>query len=1356
MHKKVIIYSIIIISITYIHANSWPIPDTGQTKCYDNEKEISCPKPGEPFYGQDGNYNINPPSYTKLDENGDELPDNATTWVMVRDNVTGLIWEIKTASDGVKNYTNPHDADNVYTWYDSNPETNGGHAGTKAEGTDTEDFINALNDEAFGGYTDWRIPEINEFFSICYPHSINPFIRQLFPNTQYNANILYYWSSNTTSSDQNKVWVNNFYDGLVSFKKKDAVLFVKAVRCPVAKLNRWVVNSDSTITDILTGLMWEQETTLSKTWSEALSICENSNFNGFSDWRLPSFGELYSIVSYKKYNPAIDGHIFLNSISDKYWSSNSLIYVRHGAWCIDFNNGGTLSQTKTYKNNLRAVRGGQNIQFGHLTILYPKQASNWETGNSMHIQWDTKDIPGNVEITLSRHSGKPKTYEMIALNTPNDGEFYWQVSGPGSVNCMLKITPLKTPDKFAQQGLFMITEFVSKNLISDSHTINTCHNDKTIDIKWSAPEVWGRKVDGYSITWDHSPETLPDKEIITKELIYTSPTLDEGNDHYVHIRVVDDQGHWSNIATHLGPFCISNVPTPQGLTVIQQTSEGIKLQWYLMAKNLSYNVYRSESEQGFYIKCDPYEISTPEFRDTDIRHNQIYWYKVSALDHQGIESPLSQAVMARVAHLSAGGFKLIAQQNQQTQIPGLTTTYSIMIEQINNYTHDIQLNVVNLNSGIIAEFEKQTLTPPGFVNLLITPVTLPAGRYPFKVLGLGFNWSDEIDLSLDVTIPEPDDSAISLYVHSDKNYRMDVPFSIYGSILPQGDHLPLTIYVQHEDSTHIIPTKTRYDRLYEVLYTPDETGLYTLFARWDGDEYVNASQSSILQVNVIRGFSDLTCQTPDKELQENANVRITGCLTPSQEREMIVLQTTNPDGLHKKITNRIFTDTNGNYQYTIPLNMDGIWEIRACWKGNDAYKGIASQPLRLYPGLKAGKNLIIAGGGLDDPHWGTFNYLSKRFYRILLDRQCTKDMIHFISSDTDTAIINDTTPQTTDIQNWMASLYQNNDFPDVNPDRPLLIYMVDHGSQQKIFKVNKNREHLTSGELDKWLDDLQSQTQCPVYLILDFCFSGLFGADLMPDPDQKRIIITSTKDNYAIYDKDGRQSFSNYLFNALSQGLSLGASFDAAGEDLDDMNIFQNQIPQLFDGYAGELAQITYIGGSFHIGTTLPEIIDHTKEQTIDAGTFDLFVTIDAISGIEKVWATVMFPNYYIPKSEQSFDTPVIDLPTIDLHKSGDGRYEGIYTKFEINGIYRVTFFCEDSNDNVISKEIMLNVTGGRTIISGDLDGNGQIQLTDAILSMQTLSGMSISVDEPGRILCDRFPGTCEVIEILQVMAGVK
>jgi len=125
--SKTMVLSVIFILAISVCALAWPVPDTGQTKCYDDQgNEITCPAPGEVFYGQDGNYTINPPSYTKLDAQGNDLSDDVTEWVMVRDNVTGLIWEVKQAKDDVMDYSNPHDADNTYTWYDSNPETTAG------------------------------------------------------------------------------------------------------------------------------------------------------------------------------------------------------------------------------------------------------------------------------------------------------------------------------------------------------------------------------------------------------------------------------------------------------------------------------------------------------------------------------------------------------------------------------------------------------------------------------------------------------------------------------------------------------------------------------------------------------------------------------------------------------------------------------------------------------------------------------------------------------------------------------------------------------------------------------------------------------------------------------------------------------------------------------------------------------------------------------------------------------------------------------------------------------------------------------------------------------------------------------
>ena len=65
----------------------------------------------------------------------------------------------------------------------------------------------------------------------------------------------------------------------------------------------------------------------------------------------------------------------------------------------------------------------------------------------------------------------------------------------------------------------------------------------TIEISWEAPNVWGKNIEAYRVLWDHSFNTVPEKGEIVTENIHSSPNLSEGNQHYVHIRVKDDQGH---------------------------------------------------------------------------------------------------------------------------------------------------------------------------------------------------------------------------------------------------------------------------------------------------------------------------------------------------------------------------------------------------------------------------------------------------------------------------------------------------------------------------------------------------------------------------------------------------------------------------------------------------------------------------------------------------------------------------------------------------------------------------------------------------------------------------------------------
>jgi hypothetical protein len=207
--------------ILVLTTGAWaaPVPDTGQTKCYNNTVEIPCPSAGQPFYGQDADYSINPMSYTKLDGNGSALPDGAGFWVMVRDNVTGLIWENKT-DDGTV-----HDKDNTYTWYDpADP-----NPGTPGDGTNTKAFIDALNSMHFGGYNDWRLPAINELESVVnfdIPGPGPTINTNYFPNTVSS----FYWSATSYAGNTAIAWGVPFGYGYGNGSDKSYSHYVRAVR----------------------------------------------------------------------------------------------------------------------------------------------------------------------------------------------------------------------------------------------------------------------------------------------------------------------------------------------------------------------------------------------------------------------------------------------------------------------------------------------------------------------------------------------------------------------------------------------------------------------------------------------------------------------------------------------------------------------------------------------------------------------------------------------------------------------------------------------------------------------------------------------------------------------------------------------------------------------------------------------------------------------------------------------------------------------------------------------------------------------------------------------------------------------
>lgn len=299
-----------------LEGSSYPIPDTDQSICYDSLYVIAPPSAGEAFCGQDAQFQGAAPSYQ---DNGDGT---------VTDLNTGLMWQ---QGLSVK-----------MSWADA---------------------VAGAGSCTIGGYSDWRLPTIKELYSLILfsgtdpsgptPVNLIPFIDTDYFEFEYGDTLsgerlidAQYWSSTVyqglTMMGDSTAFGVNFADGRIKGYPGDEsgppsrsflmTAFVRYVRGNTYGENQFQDNGDGTVTDLATGLMWQQaDDGVGRNWEEALDYSENLTLAGYDDWRLPNAHELQSIVDYTRSmqetdSPAIDPVFGCTQITDEGGNPNYGFY----------------------------------------------------------------------------------------------------------------------------------------------------------------------------------------------------------------------------------------------------------------------------------------------------------------------------------------------------------------------------------------------------------------------------------------------------------------------------------------------------------------------------------------------------------------------------------------------------------------------------------------------------------------------------------------------------------------------------------------------------------------------------------------------------------------------------------------------------------------------------------------------------------------------------------------------------------------------------------------------------------------------------------------------------------------------
>jgi quinol monooxygenase YgiN len=309
------------------------VPRTGQTLCYDVKgKVIPCEGTG-----QDGEYRAGTAWPTpRFNDNYDGT---------VTDRLSGLVW-LKDA-----------DYFGEVMWEDAVSK-----ARQLAHGK------RDLKDGSNRG--DWRLPNVRELFSLIDYGTGVPIIPQGHPFVNVQPSI--YWTNTSLIAAPNLAWMMTLGIGPTVFDLKINPNRMWPVRgksinvprtgqttcwsylgAPIPNCSgtgqdgeiqagvqwpdpRFTDNSDGTVTDNLTRLVWLQNADPFgfKTWQQALDEC-NQLCNGQyglkddskpGDWRLPNFKEIESLVDYNKAGPCLPAgwEVFENVRPSSYWTSTSV------------------------------------------------------------------------------------------------------------------------------------------------------------------------------------------------------------------------------------------------------------------------------------------------------------------------------------------------------------------------------------------------------------------------------------------------------------------------------------------------------------------------------------------------------------------------------------------------------------------------------------------------------------------------------------------------------------------------------------------------------------------------------------------------------------------------------------------------------------------------------------------------------------------------------------------------------------------------------------------------------------------------------------------------------------------------
>lgn len=123
-------------------------------------------------------------------------------------------------------------------------------------------------------------------------------------------------------------------------------------------------NGDGTVTDQVTGLMWQKTDGGEMTWEQAKEFARKLKLGGHQDWRLPASLELFSLLNHDANRPAMNTAFFTRTEAEYWWTDSTRADDNAKVWAANAGGGigahpkrETLSAGGERRIHVRCVRG---------------------------------------------------------------------------------------------------------------------------------------------------------------------------------------------------------------------------------------------------------------------------------------------------------------------------------------------------------------------------------------------------------------------------------------------------------------------------------------------------------------------------------------------------------------------------------------------------------------------------------------------------------------------------------------------------------------------------------------------------------------------------------------------------------------------------------------------------------------------------------------------------------------------------------------------------------------------------------------------------------------------------------------